>query len=82
MTIKEIADNDELLEIGRLAIEDALIEMRDSRMFTIRNNGFVIKEKNGEESSIIRFGPEHGLRVGLLAIAEHLEKNAQTATTS
>lgn len=57
-----IAENDSLLEIGRKAIEDALVEWRDSRMsmFT-RGNGLVIREKDGSDSSIIRFGPESAL---------------------
>lgn len=67
-----LAGNDELLEIGRKAIEDLLVEMRDSRMFTIRGNGLVIREIDGSASNIIRLGPEQALRIGLQAIAEHL----------
>lgn len=73
-TLAEIADDDALLEIGRRAIEDALIEMRDSRMSTPgRNNGLVCKEKDGSDSHTIRFGPEVALRIGLGAIAKSLE---------
>jgi hypothetical protein len=70
----EILANDEgLLEVGRQAIEDALVEWRDERLSTLnRANGFVIREKDGKESNIIRFGPEHGLRIALLAIAKAL----------
>ncbi len=59
---------DELLEVGRKAIEDALVEWRDSRLAEIRNNGLVIKEKDGKDSSIIRFGPEAALRIGIEAM--------------
>lgn len=75
MTLLQVAENDELLEIGRLAIEDALVTFRDSRLseFT-RNNGFVIRERDGKASEVIRFGPETGLQIALKAIHEHLER--------
>lgn len=72
MTLEEIAENNELLEIGRKAIEDELVEFRDSRIACMRNNGFVIREKDGKPSSIIRFGPEFGLQIAMRAIAKHL----------
>lgn len=74
--LNKIALNKKLLwEIGRSAIEDELVEWRDTRRFTLgRNNGLTIHEKNGSSSSIIRFGPEHALKIGLLAIAQHLNK--------
>lgn len=69
-----IADNPALLEVGRTAIEDALVEWRDARLSELgRNNGLVIREKNGDPSSVIRFGPEGALRIGLQAIAKSLE---------
>ena len=75
MTLEQIADDPELLEVGRNAIEDQLIEMRDSRMFEFgRRNGFVVCEKNGDRSDIIRFGPEVGLRIALRAIAAKIKE--------
>ncbi len=70
-----VEPSDELLEIGRKAIEDALIEWRDDRlsMFT-RGNGLVIREKDGKDSSTIRFGPETALRIGLKAMGASIEK--------
>ena len=73
MTLPEIYKDAELLEIGRLAIEDMLVEWRDDRLSVMRNNGLVIKERDGENSSIIRMGPEDALRIGLEAIHKHLE---------
>lgn len=74
-TILEISKDSELLEIGRRAIEDALIEWRDSRLSQLgRANGLVCREKDGSPSSVIRFGPEHALRIGLSAIAGHLSE--------
>ena len=74
-----IAEDDQLLEVGRKAIEDTLIEFRDTRMseFT-RGNGLVIREANGKDSHVIRFGPETALRIGLFAIADFLRAK-QTA---
>lgn len=72
----EIADNEVLLEVGRKAIEDALIEFRDDRISEpLRANGCVVREKDGKDSSIIRFGPESALRIGLKAIATHLDES-------
>jgi hypothetical protein len=70
----KLAASDELLEVGRKAIEDKLIEFRDERLSTLRNNGFTVREFDGSASSIIRFGPEVGLRIALKAIVEHLKK--------
>ena len=70
--MKEVVEaSGELLEIGRKAIEDTLVEWRDNRLseFT-RGNGLVIKEKDGTDSSIIRFGPETALRIGLRAMEQ------------
>ena len=71
--LEEIYENDELLEVGRKAIEDELIELRDNRMCTMRNNGLVIKERDGTPSHIIRMGSENALRIGLKAIQKHME---------
>jgi len=71
--LKEIIDNARLLEIGRKAIEDELIEWRDNHLSMFnRGNGLVVRERDGKDSSIIRFGPETALRIGLKAIMEHL----------
>lgn len=77
MKLLEIANNDELMEIGRKAIEDSLISLRDSRTSLLRNNGLVCFEKDGKPSSIIRLGPEHAVRIALEAIATHLKENSQ-----
>jgi hypothetical protein len=79
LNLRKIAEDDALLEIGRKAIEDQLVEMRDARMFTIRNNGLVIREADGKESSTIRLGSEVALKIGLEAIAEHLKPKTGTA---
>lgn len=72
--LRRLADDHALLyEIPRRAIEDELIDWRDNRRFVLRNNGFVVKESDGSPSDIIRFGPETGVRIALLALAEHLE---------
>jgi len=76
MDLLELAGDKELLEIGRKAIEDALVDFRDSRLSEFaRGNGLVIREIDGSESSVIRFGPESALEIALKAIHEHLEKN-------
>lgn len=74
-SLVEIAKNDQLLEVGREAIEKALIRSRNCRLSTpFRGNGLIIKEKDGADSHVIRFGPETALRIGIEAIAKHLDK--------
>lgn len=77
MDISDLIDNPELLEVARRAIEDTLIEFRDSRIAVLRNNGLVCKEKDGSPSHIIRFGPETALNIGLKAVVAHLEKKGE-----
>ncbi len=74
MTLIEILDRDDLIEIGRKAIEEVLLDFRDSRIGLLgRGNGLVIRESDGQDSHIIRMGPEDALRIGLKAIIKHLE---------
>ena len=74
--LETLAEDDVLLEIGRRAIEDELVEWRDSRLSSqLRNNGFTIKEKDGSPSSVVRFGPEIGLKIALKAVAKHLSRD-------
>jgi len=63
-------DLEELLEVGMEAVERKLIALRDSRQSQpLRGSGLVVKEPNGESSSIIRLGIDDALRIALLAIA-------------
>lgn len=71
------AANNEMLEIARKAIEDALIDFRDSGILLLRSNGLVCRTRDGQDSSIIRLGPEDAMRIGLNAIAEHLAAAAR-----
>jgi hypothetical protein len=71
--ITKLANNDELLEVARKAVEDVLIELRDARISLLfRGNGLVIREADGGESYVIRLGTEDAMRIGLEAIAKHL----------
>jgi hypothetical protein len=73
--LRELAEDRETLwNVARKAIEDELVDWRDRGLFTLRNNGFTIKFEDGEPSDVIRFGPEAGVRIALLALADHLEK--------
>lgn len=74
-TLTEISERDELLDVGRKAVEDRLVELRELRIGILdRGNGLVIKESNGSNSHVIRMGTEQALRIGLRAIAVHLEE--------
>lgn len=74
--LREIAEDRELLwRVGRRAVEDTLVELRDSGISLLgRRNGVVIYSKEGEPSNIIRLGTNDALHIALNAIADHLEK--------
>lgn len=56
------------LEAARLAVEDVLIEFRDERISVLNaRNGFVVREYDGTESSLIRLTTRDGLRIGISA---------------
>jgi len=78
--LTELAENADALEVGRRAIEDELIEYRDSRLSQLRANGLVVKEPDGTPSDTIRFGPETGLKIALRAMAEYLTRTAARRT--
>jgi hypothetical protein len=63
-------------EVARLAVENTLVELRDSRISVLnRGNGLVIREFDGSESSVIRMGFETALRIGVEAIEKHRKGN-------
>jgi hypothetical protein len=60
--------DDVALEAARLAVEQELIEWRDMRMSVLtEHHGFVVREPDGEASSIIRLSTRDGLRLGVKA---------------
>lgn len=62
------------LAAAHKAVEDALVEFRDGRISVLnRANGFVIRERDGELSSIMRLGTRDGLRIGIKAYLAALE---------
>lgn len=70
--LQDLLLNPEILEIGRLAVEDSLVELRDARLSVMRNNGLVIKERDGSPSSIIRLHIEGALGIGIQAMLKAL----------
>lgn len=74
-TIQEIIGDPELMEIARSKIEDTLIEFRDGRMSMMNaRNGFVVRERDGGDSSMIRLTTSQGFEIGMKAIADHLQQ--------
>lgn len=56
------------LEVARKKVEDVLIDMRDSQISILGGgNGFVVREKDGSDSSIIRLSTAVGLSLGIKA---------------
>lgn len=71
--------SDELIERIRLKIEDELIDRRDSRIVILsRENGLVVREKDGTESSLIRMTTKEAI---IIAITEYLWEVAKKIGT-
>ena len=83
MQVEELLENNELLEVGRKAVEDVLIDMRDSRIAILgRGNGLVCREKDGTPSSLIRLGTEQALTIALEAIIRRIQCQESTQVTT
>lgn len=65
-----IASDPALIEIGRRAIEDAAVDMRDMRAVVAGvGNGIVVTEEDGTRSSLIRVWTPDAIVIALRAIA-------------
>ena len=72
--LRALAEDREAIYIMHKAIEDVLIEWRDSRLsYLTVGNGFTIRESDGSPSDVIRLRVPDGLRIGLNALADHLD---------
>lgn len=75
--LRALAKDERIVEVGRRAIEDTLIDFRDERISIMgRGNGFVVREADGTDSSIIRIGTPEGLMLALRAMADALDAGA------
>lgn len=67
---ERIEVNQDALTKAHVAVEDAAIDRRDRRVFVIMANGIVVREMNGEDSSIMRMGTREALYIGIRAYLE------------
>lgn len=82
VVLRRLAADEKLMEVGRKAIEETLVEWRDAGLSQLqRNNGLCIRYKDGTACSIVRFGPEVGVSIALKAIADAIEREAQNTGT-
>lgn len=73
--------DEDALTAAHLAVEDVLIDFRDSRIGVLnRANGFVVKESDGQPSSIMRLGTRDGLRIGIKAYLSATNEKERPAT--
>ena len=70
LLLQQIIDSPDMLEIARKAVEDVLVDFRDSRISVLRNNGCAIREKDGQISGVIRLSIEQVIQIGLKAIID------------
>lgn len=63
--------NEQALTAAHLAVEDVLIEMRDARIGVLGpRNGFIVNERDGSPSPIMRLGTRAGLAIAINAYLE------------
>lgn len=78
MELNEIDES--ALTAAHKAIEDVLIDFRDRRIGMLSPaNGFVVREHDGTDSSIIRLGTRDGLRIGIRAYLDAVAAKATAA---
>jgi hypothetical protein len=66
--------DEQALEVARKAVEDVLVEFRDRRISVLNcGNGFVVREPDGQDSSVMRLPTRDGLRIGIKAYLSALE---------
>lgn len=72
MKMSEI--NEDALTVAHQAVEDVLIHFRDERISVLgHGNGFVVLERDGKPSSMIRLGTRDGLKIAIRAYLEAVE---------
>ena len=78
--VKPMTDLDQdALTAAHVAVEDELVEMRDSRMSVLGPaNGLIIKERNGSWSDVMRMGTRDALRIGITAYLAAVEKASRS----
>lgn len=81
--LRRIADDPELMTAVHLAVEDHLIELRDSGMIIggpsgLPANGFAVRNKDGSPSEIIRLGTRLGIQYALNALAARIDSQEIT----
>lgn len=72
ITISELLDDPELIEVARKHMEDVLISWRNDRLSELGcGNGFAVCEKDGRgQAALIRIRTDHGFRIMLRAILD------------
>jgi hypothetical protein len=66
--------SEEALTAAHKAVEDVLVELRDQQISVLdRGNGFVIRDPDGQPSSIMRLSARDGLRIGIAAYLSRLD---------
>jgi hypothetical protein len=62
------------LTAAHLAVEDVLVDFRDERISVLGPaNGFVIRERDGRPSGVMRLGTRDGLRIAIKAYLAALD---------
>jgi len=81
--LRKIAEDHELMTAAHLAIENKLIDLRDSGiMIGVHANGLVVRGKDGSASEVIRMGTRMGIVMALKAIADHIEAPQEWVRTT
>jgi hypothetical protein len=66
------------LTAAHVAVEDVLIELRDARISVLGPaNGFIVKERDGSPSPVMRLGTRDGLEIAIAAYLAAIPVGAQ-----
>jgi hypothetical protein len=79
--VAEIELDDTALRLACVAVEDVLIDYRDRRISMLgAANGFVVNERDGSPSEVMRLRTRDGLRIAIRAYLEAMEGTAEDRT--
>jgi hypothetical protein len=75
---KALELDERALTAAHLAVEDCLIEFRDSRISVMGPaNGFVVRERDGSQSPVMRLGTREGLEIAIRAYLAATNREVQ-----
>jgi hypothetical protein len=74
--------DEDALTAAHQAVEDELVDLRDRGMWAgLNRNGFVINERDGTPSSVMRMGTRYGLTIAIRVYLDIIQHGADISAS-